>query len=347
MKSDISVSIVIPIYNVCPEYFDRCMGSVLHQTYTNLEVILVDDGSVPQIADLCDLYAEKDHRVRVIHQNNQGVSIARNNGTRAAGGEFVMYVDADDEIADFCVAEALEAMTATNADVVIGGVQCVKDDRNFRPSAINSLSCECLIGEDKNLLRKHYLHTGKKEYKKVGGKGSYTRGPIARLIKAGLAKKVEFPIKIEYSEDCVWNFRLLDCCKKVCLVHNIWYKYRRVEDLSKSKYYSRNRAEIMANYIGLLCEENKVFLETHRKELNADIVFCLYYIAKDNLLASQCPLSNGQKRKYIWQLLREKPWNMLVNRKTRVFLPYKFYLMKILLQTGLWIPVLTAIQKKE
>lgn len=347
MNLNALVSIVIPIYNVRPEYFDRCMVSVLNQTYTNLEIIIVDDGSVSQIADLCDLYAVKDPRVRVMHQNNQGVSAARNNGTQAARGECVMYVDADDEMADFCIVEALEAMAATNADMVIGGAQCVGDDGEFRPSALNSLSCECLSGEDKDFLRQHYLHTGKRKYRKVGGKGSYSRGPVARLVKIELAKKVEFPIKISYCEDCVWNFRLLAHCKKVCLVHNIWYKYKRVEDLSKNKYYSRNNAEIMANYIGLLCEENRLFIETHRKELNADIVSCLYYIAKDNLLSAQCPLSNGQKRKYIWQLLRENPWNMLVNRKTRTILPCKFYFMKILLQTGLWIPVLTAIQKKE
>lgn len=90
------VSVVIPVYNVKP-YLERCVQSVLRQTYKDVEVILVDDGSTDGSGELCDKIAERDSRVRVIHQENQGLSGARNTGIRQATGEYVIFMDSDDE----------------------------------------------------------------------------------------------------------------------------------------------------------------------------------------------------------------------------------------------------------
>lgn len=90
------VSVVIPVYNVKP-YLERCVQSVVHQTYRDLEIILVDDGSTDGSGELCDLLATADVRIRVIHQKNQGLSGARNMGIRQAMGEYIACLDADDE----------------------------------------------------------------------------------------------------------------------------------------------------------------------------------------------------------------------------------------------------------
>ncbi|MGS2779048.1 glycosyltransferase [Robertmurraya sp. GLU-23] len=91
------ISIVIPIYNVSP-YLERCLESVLSQTFKNLEVILVDDGSTDNCWDICNFYAERDRRVRKFHQKNQGVSAARNKGLDVATGDYIGFVDPDDYI---------------------------------------------------------------------------------------------------------------------------------------------------------------------------------------------------------------------------------------------------------
>ena len=92
--SEKKISVIIPVYKV-EKFIHACVTSVLQQTYENLEVILVDDGSPDQCPAICDQYAAQDDRVRVIHQENQGVSVARNTGIAAACGDYVMYLDSD------------------------------------------------------------------------------------------------------------------------------------------------------------------------------------------------------------------------------------------------------------
>ena len=92
------VSIIVPVYKVEP-YLDKCVSSIVNQTYTNLEIILVDDGSPDNCPAMCDAWAEKDSRIRVIHKPNGGLSDARNAGMAVATGELMAFVDSDDWIA--------------------------------------------------------------------------------------------------------------------------------------------------------------------------------------------------------------------------------------------------------
>ena len=91
------VSIIVPVYNV-EEYLRECVDSILNQTYSDVEVILVDDGSTDQSGNICDEYAKMDSRIKVIHKKNGGVSAARNTGIGEASGEYLMFVDSDDAI---------------------------------------------------------------------------------------------------------------------------------------------------------------------------------------------------------------------------------------------------------
>lgn len=89
------ISIIVPVYKV-EKYLRRCIQSIICQTYSNIEIILVDDGSPDRCPEICDEYASKDERIKVIHQENKGVSAARNAGLDAAKGEYVAFVDSDD-----------------------------------------------------------------------------------------------------------------------------------------------------------------------------------------------------------------------------------------------------------
>ena len=89
------VSIIIPVYNVAP-YLDRCVQSACNQTYRNIEIILVDDGSTDESGEMCDRWAEKDSRVRVVHKKNGGLSDARNTGLDIAHGKYILFLDSDD-----------------------------------------------------------------------------------------------------------------------------------------------------------------------------------------------------------------------------------------------------------
>ena len=121
------ISVVVPVYNVAP-YLERCVQSVLRQTYKNLEVILIDDGSTDGCGELCDKLSLTDTRIHVVHQKNQGLSGARNTGIRQATGEYIAFIDSDDEWLFDDGLEKLLNTTSNNKDLIIfKGVNIWKD----------------------------------------------------------------------------------------------------------------------------------------------------------------------------------------------------------------------------
>ena len=118
MSDSITISIIVPIYKV-EAYLDRCVKSIQEQTYSNLEIILVDDGSPDSCPKMCERYAKEDSRIRVIHKPNGGLSDARNAGIEVASGDYIMFVDSDDYIEpDAC--ERLVSFMKDRPDIVIG-----------------------------------------------------------------------------------------------------------------------------------------------------------------------------------------------------------------------------------
>ena len=112
------VSVIVPVYKV-EKYLNRCVNSILNQTYKDLEVILVDDGSPDSCPEICDGYAQKDKRVKVIHKENGGQGSARNSGLDVARGEYILFVDSDDYIAKNLIEITLQKAERFDADMVI------------------------------------------------------------------------------------------------------------------------------------------------------------------------------------------------------------------------------------
>lgn len=121
------VSVIVPIYNV-EEYLERCVQSILLQTYENLEIILVDDGSPDKCGQMCDEYAEQDLRIRVIHKENGGLSDARNVGTKQAKGKYLLFVDSDDYIERTLVEKTVAEAERTESDLVLFDYIRLEDD---------------------------------------------------------------------------------------------------------------------------------------------------------------------------------------------------------------------------
>lgn len=118
MKSLPKISIVVPIYKV-EAYLNHCVKSIVEQTYTNIEIILVDDGSPDHCPALCDAWAEKDDRIRIIHKKNGGLSDARNAGIDAATGEYILFIDSDDYIADDMCKKMIDVAQNNKSDMII------------------------------------------------------------------------------------------------------------------------------------------------------------------------------------------------------------------------------------
>ncbi|MDO5396828.1 MAG: glycosyltransferase [bacterium] len=114
------ISIIIPVYNV-EKYLDRCIKSIIGQTYKEIEIILVDDGSTDNSGKMCDEWAKKDKRIKVIHKKNAGLGYARNSGLEVASGEYIMFVDSDDYIALSTCEKALKNIKKNNSDICYYG----------------------------------------------------------------------------------------------------------------------------------------------------------------------------------------------------------------------------------
>lgn len=126
------ISVIIPVYNV-EKYLERCICSVTDQTYSRLEIILIDDGSIDQCPVICDNWESRDSRITVIHQKNKGLGLARNTGIERASGEFICFVDSDDYVLPEMIEKAYHCALSTKAEIVVYGFyQIEKDEKNIK-----------------------------------------------------------------------------------------------------------------------------------------------------------------------------------------------------------------------
>lgn len=123
------VSIIIPVYHV-EDFLDRCVESVCRQTYQNLEIILVDDGSDDNCPQICDMWSEKDDRIKVIHKQNGGLSDARNAGMKIMNGEFVYFLDSDDYIVEYAIEHMVMTMIENKSDAIAFGYTKIDEAGN-------------------------------------------------------------------------------------------------------------------------------------------------------------------------------------------------------------------------
>ena len=145
------ISIIVPVYKV-EKYLDRCVNSIVNQTYSNLEIILVDDGSPDNCPQMCDEWAKKDKRIKVIHKVNGGVSSARNKGLELSSGEFIQFVDSDDYILENYCAELISRFTE-EVDLVVAGYTIIDDYKNKIIRNKTAVNVDKIILDEDELLR--------------------------------------------------------------------------------------------------------------------------------------------------------------------------------------------------
>jgi len=147
MEREPLLSVIVPVYNV-ETYLSRCVDSILGQTYQNMEIILIDDGSRDSSGEICDAYAQKDSRIRVIHKENGGLSSARNVGLEAAGGVYIAFVDSDDWIEPDAYRHLMELATRLDVKLVCGGRYDVDGRTGDRKVGLCPKKEEVITGEE-------------------------------------------------------------------------------------------------------------------------------------------------------------------------------------------------------
>lgn len=273
------ISVIVPVYN-CEKYLPSCLDSILNQTYTSLQIILVNDGSPDKSGIICDQYAAKDSRIQVIHQKNQGVSAARNAGLACADGDAVGFVDSDDTI-DADMYETLTSlMLAHKADVAVCGYKKVYFDGSHKEilGTNNKLELTGLEASRCVLLGEHF-----------------TGSPCNKLYRRELFKDIRFDPGLKINEDILMNTQVFQLCDRVVFWDVCKYNYfereqsaTRVIDLLKIKRDCVNAAEKM------LC----IFRDTELKAVCSwRLRYALIDLYRTGLL--RVPTSTKQERNAI------------------------------------------------
>jgi len=218
MKSEHPLlSVIVACYNL-EQYVDRCVSSIVAQTYQNLEIILIDDGSSDQTGKLCDAWQDKDHRIRVIHQPNEGPSMARKNGIENASSDYITFVDADDWIDKNMYTDMMKALLSTNSDIAQCGYRKVYEDNCSAEFAmpspyevVNRQESVLLILED--IKWKSFMWN--------------------KIFKKHLFDNVVFLKGLDLAEDFICQYLFHNASQSVYLSNEYYFYYQREESLLK------------------------------------------------------------------------------------------------------------------
>lgn len=226
------ISVIVPLYNA-EKYLRDCIESILSQTFTDFECMLIDDGSKDNSLNICFEYAAKDNRIKVIQNEHKGVSYARNTGLKMAKGEYISFVDSDDEISDSMFETMVNHMDNNDYDIVQCGYDYImEDEKKSLPYTIES---ELEIVSGKDMLKKFGL-----EYSEI------YFVLWNKLYKRSLFKNIEFPLGKLHEDEFV-TYKIYYKTKRAVLLKDCMYSYyKRLGSITNT--YSVNRLESFIEY---------------------------------------------------------------------------------------------------
>ncbi len=226
---DERISVILPVYNV-EEYLRRCVDSVLAQTYTELEILLVDDGSTDACPAICDEYAAKDSRVQVIHKVNGGLSDARNVGIRASTGRYITVIDSDDYVTPDYVETLYAAIKDTGCAMAIGGHRVVYSSG----STFDRATGERTVLTAEEALRRMLYDDG------------VDVSAWSKMYERHLFDEVEYPVGRLF-EDTATTYRLVDLAGRVALVSKPIYRYMVRQNSITGQTFSPRKMELITS----------------------------------------------------------------------------------------------------
>ncbi len=319
------ISIIVPVYNV-EAYLQQCLKSIVAQTFTNLEIILVDDGSTDSSGVICDAWQQQDKRIRVIHQDNGGLSHARNVGMKAATGDYIAFVDSDDVLHERMYEFMMDALQKTNADVAI----CHEDA--FYEEVYQSRhydTCHIERVEDTEALMKHFMlaWTGVINF------------AWNKLYKKEIVQRISFPVGRKM-EDMYFSADALSKVSKAVWLEERLYGYRQrsgsiMNSEDESIYAEHAQAILFQKSVFqresynayALCKLAHLELEARQRGMNEGAksvrrLFLRLYEESDIRslsLKNKCKVMLARYQKDIYYLLHKQNKQLLVKNTKRHF----------------------------
>ena len=213
MRKMVKVSVIVPVFNV-ENFIEKTLSSICNQTFSDLEIILIDDGSKDQSGEICDQYAKKDSRIRVIHQENQGITKTRNTGIQLASGDYLCFVDSDDWISENFISVLVAASDRNKADIAFTNHSIVNHNQcSYRDDYHQSIYAE--PAEKNELLCQIFFPA---VHGKIYRRSSLMNREITFLVQKGYNG---------FAEDILFNFEALNGAEKLIFVPEEYYFYNR------------------------------------------------------------------------------------------------------------------------
>ena len=265
------ISVIVPVYGV-EKYLPACIESILSQTFTDFELILVDDGSPDRCPAICDEAAERDVRVRVIHQANQGLSAARNAGIEAARGEWLVFVDSDDYIAPHFCEKLYQTAQRTDADCAICSVQNVDESGKPIDSALMRVADEVKTGQE--VLRKI-------------GRDDVTPYLTAwnKLYRRKLFNTLRYPAGRQNEDVFVFAELFCQVQRAACVAEPLYFYRKRIGSIMNSAVTLRNLDEMWA-YVNcfehLQQDDEESILKETEKRIFAKLTGVYYRVTEED-----------------------------------------------------------------
>ena len=315
------VSIIMPVYNA-EKYLNRSINSILSQTYKNIEVILVNDGSKDSSAEICDAFAIKDNRIKVFHQKNSGASAARNRGVENASGKYLQFIDSDDFLEPQCTETLVQNIK--DADMVICGFRKVKKGKNQEVSFEKNEIIEVKEG-----AQKFFTTIKAVLYDTIWNK-LYLKDKV----------KTKFNPKYFMGEDGIFNFEYLHECKKIAVITDILYNYEYGNEGSITHTRIRSREEFNEFWENVDKNCQTIFPQnSHKKFINGLILRGSMLQVMNKTIISDLKFSEYKKlyKEYLNDLNQKQVFkncdknymngNRLLGNILKFIFKHKFYLL--------------------
>lgn len=286
------ISVIVPLYNV-ERYVNRCIDSILTQSFDNFEVILINDGSTDKTGDICDFYAAKDSRIKVIHKENGGGSSARKAGIDAAIGKYIMFIDSDDAYVEGALEKAHKTIVEHNVDIVQFNYYKTENMEDVTPFGTGEV--QLFDGRDALLQ----LMTQKSP-------NAFNNLLWCKIYKSEIVKKPEYNLAIRTIDDVPMIARIFYYAENIATLDMpLYYYIQRKDEKSQSIMYelSKSREKFILSHLQTFSDVSAFFKEKdgamYQASLKNLIAFALSAIKEKGL-------SKQGKRQALWVLKHHK-----------------------------------------
>lgn len=337
------ISVIVPIYNV-EKYIYKCLDSIINQTYTNLEIILIDDGSPDNCGKICDEYAQKDIRIKTIHNKNSGVSSARNDGIKNASGKFITFVDSDDWLDLDYFQNMYDKANLIDADIIISNGMYTEFINESSKSPYFSKFGIYEKSNIEELQIRIFSNYNPKE--KIFYHGSIG-GPVSKFYSADLLKKNNiFFSNLCFAEDLLFNFIAFNSANSILNVNVCGYHYRQRKNSSVHRNFHADDLDTAISFmknVYLYIDYKKQSDILHAINSRAIILSMLLL----NFMVNDNKMSYSDKGQIISELKANKYFRQAIFDSSDEYLNSKQMITKKALQLKSNIPLLALYKLND